>query len=89
MKTTSELRADLNRTQYDTLVADGELALTFVRLAAASSDTKVRNRRLACAIEACELMSRRMPHLDLDEQQVRTLTELHAQLVSSIAALEY
>lgn len=67
MKTASELRADSHRTQYDTLVADGELALTFVRLAAASSDVEVRNRRLTCAIQACELMSRRMPYLDLDE----------------------
>lgn len=88
MKTASELRSDYNRTQYDTLIADGELALTFLRLAAASSDLKVRKRRVACAIEACDLIGRRMPRLEIDEQQTRTLTELHAEIVSSIAALE-
>ena len=38
VKSARDLRADANRAQYDMLVADGELALTFVRLAAATSD---------------------------------------------------
>ena len=88
MKTPRELRAAANRAQYETLVADAELALTFVRVAAASSDAKIRKRRRDEAAKACELIEQRMPMLELDTLEADTLAKLLSQLISSLAALE-